>query len=48
MVAAWRWDVRDEYPEGHLHGGAILRRLHQGPPCPALAVTGGPLIRPSW
>jgi hypothetical protein len=36
MVAAWRWDVRDEYPRGHRHGRAILRRLHQGPPWPTL------------
>ena len=36
MVAAWRWDVRDEYPRGHQHGRAILRRLHQGPPWPTL------------
>lgn len=36
MVAAWRWDVRDEFPGGHQHGRDILSLLRQGPPWPAL------------
>ncbi|WP_239090784.1 phosphotransferase [Asanoa iriomotensis] len=36
MVAAWRWDVRDEFPNGHQHGRNILTLLRQGPPWPAL------------
>lgn len=37
MVAAWRWDVRDEFPNGHLLGLNILRLLRAGPPRPALS-----------
>jgi thiamine kinase-like enzyme len=36
MVAAWRWDVRDEFPDGHQHGQDILSLLRQGPPWPVL------------
>jgi aminoglycoside phosphotransferase (APT) family kinase protein len=36
MVAAWRWDIRDEFPDGHQHGRDILSLLRQGPPWPAL------------
>jgi hypothetical protein len=36
MVAAWRWDVRDEFPNGHQHGRNILSLLRKGPPWPAL------------
>jgi hypothetical protein len=36
MVAAWRWDVRDEFPNGHQHGRDILGLLREGPPWPAL------------
>jgi len=39
MVAAWRWDVRDQFPDGHKHGRDILSLLRQGPPWPAF----GPL-----
>jgi hypothetical protein len=39
MVAAWRWDIRDEFPNGHQHGQDILSLLRHGPPWPAL----GPL-----
>jgi hypothetical protein len=35
MVAAWRWDIRDEFPDGHQHGRNILSSLRQGPPWPA-------------
>ncbi len=36
MVAAWRWDVHDEFPLGRQHGRDILTLLRQGPPWPAL------------
>lgn len=36
MVAAWRWDVRDEFPNGHQHGRDILTLLREGPPWPTL------------
>ena len=36
MVAAWRWDVRDEFPNGRRHGLNILDLLRNGPPWPAL------------
>lgn len=36
MVAAWRWDDQDEFPNGHRHGLNILTLLRNGPPWPAL------------
>jgi Ser/Thr protein kinase RdoA (MazF antagonist) len=36
MVAAWRWDADDEFPDGLRHGRAILNLLSNGPPWPAL------------
>jgi Ser/Thr protein kinase RdoA (MazF antagonist) len=36
MVAAWRWDVCDEFPNGHQQGRYILTLLREGPPWPAL------------
>jgi Ser/Thr protein kinase RdoA (MazF antagonist) len=36
MVAAWRWDVRDEFPNGHHHGRNIVALLRDGPPWPTL------------
>ena len=36
MVAAWRWDIRDEFPDGHRHGRNILSLLRKGPPWPTL------------
>jgi hypothetical protein len=36
MVAAWRWDARDEFPNGHRHAVQILGLLRDGPPWPAL------------
>jgi len=36
MVAAWRWDIHDEFPDGHRHGRAILTLLRHGPPWPVL------------
>jgi hypothetical protein len=36
MVATWRWDVRDDFPNGHQHGMDILQLLREGLPWPAL------------
>lgn len=36
MVAAWRWDVRDEFPNGRRHAVQILGLLRKGPPWPTL------------
>jgi len=36
MVAAWRWDVGDEFPDRHRHGRDILTLLRDGPPWPTL------------
>jgi hypothetical protein len=36
MVAAWRWDADDRFPDGLRAGRAILRMLRDGPPWPAL------------
>jgi hypothetical protein len=47
MVAAWRWDVRDRYPQGQQHGRAILKRLRQGPPWPALGALDAGTAQPS-
>ena len=41
MVAAWRWDIRDEFPDGPQHGRDILSLLRQGPPWPALGALAG-------
>lgn len=36
LVAAWRWDVHDQFPDGLRHGRDILGLLRAGPPWPAL------------
>lgn len=36
MVAAWRWELGDEFPNGRLFGEEFLRVLHDGPPWPTL------------
>lgn len=42
MVAAWRWDVGDQFPNGRRFGVEFLRLLREGPPWPTLdAVTAG-------
>jgi hypothetical protein len=38
MVAAWRWDPDDQYPDGERAGRAILNALRAGPPWPTLDV----------
>jgi hypothetical protein len=40
MVAAWRWALGDEFPNGRRFGEEFLRLLREGPPWPTLdAVT---------
>jgi hypothetical protein len=36
MVAAWRFDLRDQFPNGHRAGQEILGAVRGGPPWPAL------------
>jgi hypothetical protein len=38
MVAAWRWDPRDQFPNGRRAGRELLDALREGPPWPALDV----------
>jgi hypothetical protein len=43
MVAAWRWDPGDQFPDGPRAGREILGALRAGPPWPTLdAVMRGP------
>jgi Ser/Thr protein kinase RdoA (MazF antagonist) len=43
MVAAWRWDVGDQFPNGRRFGEEFLRSLRQGPPWPTLDMMNKPL-----
>lgn len=36
MVAAWRWDTDDEFPDGLRQGRSILELLGAGPPWPTI------------
>ena len=36
MVAAWRWDRNDHFPDGQRFGQALLSALRDGPPWPTL------------
>lgn len=38
MVAAWRWDPDDQFPDGQRAARALLSALREGPPWPALDV----------
>ena len=41
MLAAWRWELGDQFPNGKRFGEEILRLLREGPPWPTCdAVTG--------
>ncbi|MFD2795730.1 phosphotransferase enzyme family protein [Promicromonospora vindobonensis] len=43
MVAAWRWDAGDQFPDGRQFGEELLRVLREGPPWPTLdTVIGRP------
>lgn len=41
MVATWRWDADDEFPDGLRHGRDILALLRHGPPWPTLGQLAG-------
>lgn len=36
MVAAWRWELGDQFPNGRRFRKEFLRALHEGPPWPTL------------
>ena len=36
MVAAWRWELGDQFPDGRRFGEELLRLLRAGPPWPTL------------
>lgn len=36
MVAAWRWNIHDQYANGQRAGRDLLRALREGPPWPTL------------
>jgi aminoglycoside phosphotransferase (APT) family kinase protein len=38
MVAAWRWDLGDQFPDGRRAARALLSALREGPPWPPLDV----------
>ncbi len=38
MVAAWRWDPEDQFPDGHAAGHKLLEALRAGAPWPTLDV----------
>ena len=42
MVAAWRWDPGDQFPNGRRAAHDLLSALREGPPWPALDVVMGP------
>jgi hypothetical protein len=38
MVAAWRWDLDDQLPDGKRAGQELLHAIRAGPPWPTLDV----------
>jgi hypothetical protein len=36
MLAAWRWELGDQFPDGRRFGEEFLRVLREGPPWPAI------------
>ncbi|HZX07712.1 aminoglycoside phosphotransferase family protein [Kribbella sp.] len=46
LVAAWRWDVGDQFPNGRRFGEEILRSLREGPPWPTLDAVVNRLLKP--
>jgi hypothetical protein len=42
LVAAWRWDRGDQFPNGRWFGEELLRVLRAGPPWPTLDAVLGP------
>jgi hypothetical protein len=41
MVAAWRFDARDQFPDGRRHGRRLVEVLRAGPPWPAVGALSG-------
>ncbi|WP_330242117.1 phosphotransferase enzyme family protein [Streptomyces sp. NBC_00525] len=41
MVAAWRWELGDQFPNGRRFGEEFLRLLRNGPPWPTLDTVAG-------
>ncbi|MET8826328.1 aminoglycoside phosphotransferase family protein [Streptomyces sp. NPDC004610] len=41
MVAAWRWELGDQFPNGRRFGEEFLRALRGGPPWPTLDTMNG-------
>jgi hypothetical protein len=46
MVAAWRWDYRDQFPNRRRFGEEFLRSLRAGPPWPTLGTVARRLEGP--
>lgn len=46
MVAAWRWDAGDQFPNGRQVGQELISTLRNGPPWPTLDVVMRQLIGP--
>ena len=46
MVAAWRWQPGDQFPNGPRAARALLAALHTGPPWPTIDVVMGELDDP--
>lgn len=46
MVAAWRWELGDQFPNGRRFGEELLRLLREGPPWPTLDTVTGRLDGP--
>jgi len=46
MVAAWRWDAGDQFPNGPRVGRELVSTLRRGPPWPTLDVVMGRLAGP--
>jgi hypothetical protein len=38
MVAAWRWDAGDQFPNGRRAARKLISSLREGPPWPTLDV----------
>ena len=46
LVAAWRWDRRDQFPNGMPFGRELLSVLRAGPPWPTIDEVFGRLNAP--
>lgn len=46
MVAAWRWDAGDQFPDGQRMARDLISALRKGPPWPLLDATMRHLARP--